>query len=263
MISQNTLPSLFISHGSPSMMLSENEARDSIRQLGEHFQTPKAIVIISAHWIDDPVSITDADDLSTIHDFGGFARELYEMEYPAKGDRKLSQRIAELLQQQGIMARLDPARGLDHGAWIPLMIMYPKAEIPVIQVSLAAGSLEQLVTLGKALAPLRSEGVLVIGSGGSVHNLRAMNKSGTTQQWVRDFEEWLRLSIEGNQFENLREADKFPPSFRQAHPDIDHYVPIIVAWAAGDASQPGKRLHHSLDFGNLGISHYAFGLNPE
>ena len=197
--------------------------------------------------------------LDTIHDFGGFPSELYQIQYPARGDSTLSRRVTDVLQEKGIESRLHPDRGLDHGAWVPLKLMYPEAALPVVQVSLPMTSLDQLVTFGEALKPLRAEGVLIIGSGGSVHNLRVLRVSGPTESWVIEFEQWLRSTIEGNRFDDLITAERLPGNFRQEHPTIEHYAPIIVAWAAGDSNQPGKCLHQSYSHGNLGISHYLFG----
>ena len=259
MNTEQLIPTLFVSHGSPRILQTEAEDTQSIRRLATQFAKPTAIVVVSAHWIDDPVGISNMHELDTIHDFGGFARELYQLQYPAKGDAALSKQIAELLQQQGIETKLHTDRGLDHGAWVPLMLMYPAADIPVVQVSLAAGNLQQQVNIGEALRPLRAQGVLIMGSGGSVHNLSEMKDNANTDQWAINFEQWLRQAIEGNDFNQLISADKFPPEFRRAHPSIEHYVPVIVAWAAGDRTKAGKRIHHSFSYTNLGMSHYLFG----
>lgn len=132
--------------------------------------------------------------------------------------------------------------------------MYPEAEILVVQVSLSTSTLDQLVTMGEALAPLRGSGILIIGSGGSVHNLHLLNRSGKTEQWVEDFEGWLRASIESNPFENLVNRKSWPQSFRYMHSIIEHYAPLIAAWAAGQESASGLQPE------NLGISHYLFGV---
>jgi 4,5-DOPA dioxygenase extradiol len=150
-------------------------------------------------------------------------------------------------------------RGLDHGAWIPLKIMYPAAQVPVVQVSLPTGSFDELVRLGAALRPLREKGVLVMGSGGSVHNLRALRHGGPADDWVIQFEQWLLEAIVGNQFERLITPSGFPAAFPQAHPTLEHYAPLVVAWAAGDPDQPGRRIHHSFTYCNLGMSCFEFG----
>ena len=181
------------------------------------------------------------------------------MRYPARGDKRLAADVVQRLRSAGFAAEPDERRGLDHGAWIPLKIMYPEADIPVVQVSLPAGPMEDLVRLGEALEPLRQREVLIIGSGGSVHNLRALNRTGSTDDWAVQFEQWLRQAVEANHFERLVTPAAFPATFRQAHPTTEHYAPLVVAWAAGDASRPGRRVHHGFSYGNLGMSCYEFG----
>jgi len=257
------MPSLFISHGAPDILLSKHEAVDAMRSLAARLPRPRAIVIISAHWADDPIGITTGERLPTIHDFGGFAEELYAMQYPVMGDDELSIEIAQRLKAQGFAHQLHGQRGLDHGAWIPLMAMYPNADIPTVQVSLPIGTLQEHVKLGKALAPLRGEGVLIIGSGGSVHNLRALNVQGKTDEWAAQFEQWLCQAVEGNHLDWLTSPHKFPEAFRRAHPTLEHYTPLIVAWSAGEYNMPGRRIHHSFSHGNLGMSFFEFGFQVE
>ncbi len=249
---------LFISHGAPDIILSPNPAADAWRELALQRPKPDALVVVSAHWMDDPIGITAGEQLETIHDFGGFSEELYKMQYPAKGNTDLSNKILEYLQQAGIESQLHPERGLDHGAWIPLKIMYPEADIPVVQVSLPAGSLDNAARLGKALSPLHEQNILIIGSGGSVHNLRELARHGESEYWVLEFENWLLESIEGKHFERLITPAEFAPNFRRAHPTIEHYAPLVVAWAAADTEQAGKRIHHSLSYTNLGMSMFEF-----
>jgi len=253
------LPTLFISHGAPDILIRHQASVETLRELGQRFPDPRAIVVVSAHWIHDPVGITLAEQLATIHDFGGFPSDLYRVQYPASGDDDLSREIARALDAQGITNELVPERGLDHGVWIPLSFMYPDARIPVIQVSLPAGSLQDLSDLGEALAPLSGEGVLVIGSGGSVHNLGALNRQGPTEAWAVEFENWLLEAVEQGHFEWLIQEQWFPLNFRHAHPTLEHYAPLVVAWAAGGADRPGRRIHHSFDYGNLGMSFFTFG----
>ncbi len=254
-----TLPTLFVSHGAPDIVLRDISATRAMRELGELFVEPKGIVIVSAHWIDEPIGITGDAELETIHDFGGFSRELYSMRYPAKGDTQLTSRVGALLQQRGITSRAVSGRGLDHGAWLPLKLIYPEANIRVVQLSLPAGSLTDLARMGEALAPLREEGVLIIGSGGTVHNLRAVNPEGQTEAWAEEFEQWLYQAVTENHFDWLTSGRDFPESFRMAHPTVEHYAPLVFAWAAADGSQPGRRFHHSFDYGNIGMSIYLFG----
>lgn len=253
------LPTLFVSHGAPDVLIRHQAAMDALNELGLRLPEPQGIVIVSAHWIDDPIGITAGERLKTIHDFGGFPKELYAMQYPARGDEKLSDTVLDALEKSGIPSRLARERGLDHGAWIPLHFLYPDARIPVVQVSLPAGERADVTRLGEALAPLRREGVLMIGSGGSVHNLRAVNPNGKTDNWAMAFEAWLREAVEENHFDWLISRDHFPLSYRQAHPTVEHFAPLIFAWAAAGADQPGRRIHHSFDYGNIGMSLFSFG----
>lgn len=254
-----SLPSVFLSHGAPDILLSDNPAVYAMRELAGRFPGPRAIVVVSAHWISNPIGVTIGGRLPTIHDFGGFPQALYEMEYPARGDDELSYDIAQRLNQMGLAYRMAEQRGLDHGAWIPLKIMYPVAQVPVAQVSLPTDSFDDLVRLGAALRPLREKGVLVMGSGGSVHNLHALRDNGGPDDWAVQFEEWLLEAVERNHFERLIDLSGFPSTFRKAHPSLEHYAPLVVAWAAGDPTQPGRRIHHSFSYGNLGMSCFEFG----
>ena len=258
-----TLPSLFLSHGAPDLLLSAGPAVELLRTLAARLPRPRAILVCSAHWIDDPVGITGGGELPTIHDFGGFPAVLYAERYPASGDAELSARIGGLLDDAGIGHRLHQHRGLDHGAWVPLKLMYPAADLPVAQVSLPAGDLAACARLGAALAPLRQDGVLVIGSGGSVHNLGAIRRDGPPDDWAVAFEDWLKETVEGDAFDRLRGADAdHPPQLRQAHPSLEHLAPAVVAWAAGGQDRPGRRFASGFTYGNLGMSCYTFG-EPE
>ncbi len=254
------LPTLFVSHGAPDIIISSGDSRDSFQQLAATLPVPNAVVIVSAHWISGPVGITDMEQLDTLHDFGGFQPELYTMNYPARGNHQLSRRLSVLLEEKGFETKLHPKRGLDHGAWMPLKLMYPDASIPVVQVSLPESSLTELVEFGDALTPLTEEGVLIIGSGGSVHNLREMKRNGPPDAWALEFDAWLKDRVEGNHPDDLITVEQLPDNFRQAHPTLEHYAPIIVAWAAGNWKEPGQRVHQSFCHGNVAISHYLFGL---
>lgn len=251
-------PSLFISHGAPDFVLTEHAANHSLRSLREKLAPPKAIVIISAHWIESPIGITSAASHQMIYDFSGFPDALYQLTYPAKGDPALARQIAQQLERSGFSVTLDQERGLDHGAWVPLMLIYPTAEIPVIQVSLPMGTLRESAKLGEALAPFREQGVLIIGSGGSEHNLRAMNREERTDVWAKKFEHWLQQHVEGAHFDRVVNPKQFTPLFEQAHPTPEHFAPLVVAWAAGGKSKPGKRFHQSFMYGNIGMAMYEF-----
>lgn len=256
---QHRYPTLFISHGAPDFILTEHQAAKAIREMGARFPHPRAILVVSAHWNRQPVGITSGETHATIHDFSGFPRALYQLTYPAKGDQELATDIAERLGQLDIDCELIADRGLDHGAWIPLLLSHPQADVPVIQVSLPSTDLPACAQLGEALSALPGQGVLIIGSGGSVHNLRAMNREQHIDTWASGFEAWLRERVEGNDFQQILAAERSAPQFHTAHPTSEHFAPLVTAWAAGNRNQPGKRFHHSFMYGNLGMSMFEFG----
>lgn len=251
-------PTLFISHGAPDILISQQASVEALRKIGSCLSPPRAVIVVSAHWTRNPVGITSGEKLATIHDFSGFPDELYRLEYPVKGDDVVSNNVYQQLQAYGIASELVDHRGLDHGAWIPLCLMFPEGDIPVIQVSLPTDSLRALENMGKILGTLRNEGVLIIGSGGSVHNLHALNRNHLTEDWAREFEAWLREAVEDNHFEWLVADEYFPRSFQLAHPTLEHYAPLVIAWAAASTDKPGRRIHHSFDYGNLGMSFFEF-----
>jgi 4,5-DOPA dioxygenase extradiol len=255
-------PALFLSHGAPDLLLSDGPAVQVFRDLPGRLPRPRAIVVCSAHWTADPVGVTGGGPLATIHDFGGFPEPLYAELYPARGDALLSAEIGRLLDGAGVGHRLHDGRGLDHGAWVPLKLMFPAAEIPVAQVSLPAGDLADCARLGAALAPLRQDGVLVVGSGGSVHNLRALRAGGAPDDWAQGFEVWLKETVERNAFDRLLAAATAAPGLRLAHPTLEHLAPLAVAWAAGGQDRPGRRIAEGFTYGNIGMSCFAFG-EPE
>ena len=251
-------PTLFISHGAPDILISQQASVESLREIGSRLSSPRAVIVVSAHWTRYPVGITSGDQLATIHDFSGFPDELYRLQYQAAGDDVLSSKVFQRMQAHSIASELVDARGLDHGAWIPLSLMFPESDIPVIQISLPSDSLRDLEKMGKVLGTLRNEGVLIIGSGGSVHNLRALNRNNLTEDWAREFEAWLCEAVENNHFEWLITDECFPRNFQLAHPTLEHYAPLVFAWAAAGIDKPGRRIHHSFDYGNLGMSFFEF-----
>jgi 4,5-DOPA dioxygenase extradiol len=254
-----SLPSLFISHGAPDILLRRQASLDVLDELGKRLPEPRGIVIVSAHWSADPVGVTLGERLASMHDFSGFPNALNELAYPARGDDELSRSVLRALESQGISSAPVNDRGLDHGAWVPLTFMYPRAQIPVVQVSLPAGSLQDVAEMGRALAPLRDAGVLIIGSGGSVHNLRALRRDARADAWALEFEDWLNECVEDGRFDHLLDPHSYTEHFRQAHPTLEHYAPLLVAWAAAGTEQAGRRIHHSFDYANLGMSFFAFG----
>jgi 4,5-DOPA dioxygenase extradiol len=257
-----TLPSLFISHGAPTLAVEENAFTQAWGELGLALPRPKTILMVSAHWDTPAPAVSAAPQPRTIHDFHGFPGELYEVRYPAPGAPELAHRVQALLAGAGVPCDIDPARGLDHGAWVPLNRMYPDANIPVTQLSVQS----QLPpshhhALGQVLAPLRAEGVLVIGSGGIVHNLRDldwMNRAGGGAfDWAKAFNDWIAQRLEAGALDELLDYRRGAPQPARAHPTEDHFDPFFVALGAGGL--PARRLDLGFDMGSLGMDCYLFG----
>ncbi|WP_374375279.1 class III extradiol ring-cleavage dioxygenase [Dongia sp.] len=260
------MPVLFLSHGSPTLPFDNVPARDFMMRLGAKLPRPTAILCISAHWEAAAPSVTASASPSTIHDFYGFPQALYDLQYDVPGDPALAQRIAKLIEAGGYNALLSSDRGLDHGAWNPLMLIYPQSDVPVLQLSLIHhGKTGDHIALGRLLAPLRAEGVLIIASGGAVHNLRAVEWGGRTPppDWASAFDAWLRAQIESGDFEALGDYRAQAPDAAIAHPSEDHLMPLFVALGAAAGQLPaakGTLIHGSFTFGSLSMASYAWGL---
>ncbi|MFG6665599.1 DODA-type extradiol aromatic ring-opening family dioxygenase [Halomonas sp. HNIBRBA4712] len=243
------LPSLFISHGSPMLALNTTPAHRFLRELGRTL-TPKAVIVISAHWESVSLRVSRTAWPETLHDFGNFPRELFECRYPAPGEPALAERLASLLDASLV------ERGFDHGAWVPLSLMFPEANIPVVSVSLPVRwSNEALVALGEKLAPLRDEGILIIGSGSLTHNLYETLPMGSQMpEWVGEFSDWVSAQFEHHDREALLGWQEAPQAARN-HPSPEHFQPLLVAMGAGGE---GRKLHHSVEHGVLAMDVYAF-----
>ena len=256
-----TLPTLFVSHGAPTFAIEPGLAGAQLRTLGRALDKPRAIVIVSPHWMTRGVQITASERPETIHDFGGFPRVLYGLQYPAPGSPALAARVREVLADSGIAASLDPQRGLDHGAWVPLMHQYPKADVPVVQVSLPVDTDEaRAFALGRALAPLAREGVLIVGSGSLTHNLYEF-RTGDMQEaaYAREFSEWIRDAVREGDTDRLVHALERAPHAARAHPTTDHFLPLLVAAGAADATVPATVLDGGIRHGVLAMESYVFG----
>jgi 4,5-DOPA dioxygenase extradiol len=272
-LNQNTarwsrlLPVLFISHGSPMLALTDTPAHRFLTTLGNTLPRPAAILVVSAHWesVGNPaVSLALKPD--TIHDFGGFPKALFDMQYPANGAPAAAARAAALLEQAGFAVKRSDTRGLDHGAWVPLKLMYPAADIPVAQISLIrGGSPADHEKLGNALATLRGEGVLIIGSGSLTHNLyefRGQGLDAAVPEWVSEFAIWMKNQLEQNGHDALLDYRAQAPSAVRNHPSEEHLLPLFVAMgaASGSAGEPAKAemLHNSYEYGILAMDMVAF-----
>ena len=234
------VPVGFTAHGSPMNALGGTPFADALERWAPALLAgARALLVASAHWETRGVALTGAAAPDTIHDFGGFPEPLYRLRYPAPGDPGLAVEAAELLAGAGVEARVDPERGIDHGAWSPLRFLRPGADLPVVQLSLdRTRSLAELVEVGRALHPLRERGVLVLGSGNVVHNLRTADfadRDAPVEGWAHDFDAWVKARLLDWDLTMLAAEDG--PSGRIAHPTREHYAPLLVAaGAAGPGS---------------------------
>ncbi|WP_433922095.1 DODA-type extradiol aromatic ring-opening family dioxygenase [Paenibacillus taichungensis] len=254
------MPSLFIAHGAPSLALEENAYTEFLQKLGQELPKPKAIVLFSAHWESTTQLVSSVANYETIYDFGGFQPELYQIKYPAQGHEETTAEIQRLFANAGIPVESDSVRGLDHGAWVVLRLLYPNADIPVVALSVNRYlSNEQQYQVGKALATLREQDVLVIGSGGTVHNLRQLNwESAGVDPWAMAFDNWLQDKLVSWDTESLLAYDKLAPSAQAAVPTPEHFVPLLLAMGVGDQNKQASLLFKAYQYGNLSLSCWKF-----
>lgn len=258
------LPSMFLSHGAPTLALEDVPARSFLRAAASLLpQRPAAILVASAHWGTRTPVVNAMLRNTTIHDFGRmFPPALFEMRYDAPGAPALAERVADLLAAAGLASRTDDRRGLDHGAWIPLSQMYPEADIPVLQVSIQPhlGPAHHL-DLGRALAPLRKEGVLIIGSGSFTHDLsefRGHGPNDAAPDWVNSFADWFDAALTQGHTDELIDYRRRAPFATKNHPTEEHLLPLYVALGAAGENARAERLHASSTYSVLRMDVYAF-----
>ncbi|HEY5632913.1 MAG TPA: class III extradiol ring-cleavage dioxygenase [Burkholderiaceae bacterium] len=254
----NRLPTVFISHGAPTFALEPGVAGARLAQLGRTLERPRAVLVVSPHWMTRAPIAGTAERPDTIHDFGGFDPELYQIEYPAPGHPELARRALERLRDAGWAAHTDERRGLDHGAWVPLLHLYPRADVPVFQVSMPA-TLDAASAwgLGEALAPLADEGVLIVGSGGLTHNIREFFEGRDRDTaYAAEFAAWVREAVLAGDAARIRSALAQAPHAPRAHPTPEHFWPLLVAAAA--AASPGAVLHGGELRGTLSMDSFVF-----
>jgi len=259
------LPTLFISHGSPMLALEPGTTGPVLTKIGQQLPKPKAILVISAHWLTQKPMLTSGINLETIHDFGGFPRALYNLQYPATGSPELAEQVQTMLKNIGLDAKLDDHRGLDHGAWVPLRYLYPEADVPVVQLSLNPTVSPKLqFALGQFLQNLSTEGVLILASGSFTHNLGELHwdKQGESPEagdpYVDQFRNWMIDKIEAHDVEAMNDYRKQAPHARRAHPTDEHLLPLFVALGAADNKEV-LRLHKDVALGTLAMDLFAFG----
>lgn len=254
------LPSLFISHGSPMLALQPGASGPALQRLAADLPRPRAIVVMSAHWESRELLVSGSPAPETWHDFGGFPRELFAVQYPAPGDPALAQQIVELLAADGLPAHLDNQRPFDHGTWVPLSLMYPAADIPVVQVSLPSHMGPALQTrIGQALRSLREQGVLLIGSGSITHNLGELDwRAGpeSIEPWAGDFRNWVVDKLSAQDETALHDYRKQAPYAERSHPSDEHLLPLYFARGAGGEFSIA---HQGFTLGALGMDIYRFG----
>ena len=252
--------SVFLSHGSPMHALQAGPAGEAWAALGRRLPRPKAILIASAHWETSLPMLTGSAKPETIHDFYNFPEPLYRLRYPAPGSPELAQRAQALLQAGGFGAAIDGARGLDHGAWAPLLYAYPEHDVPVVQISVqpALGPRHHL-NVGKALRPLAAEGVLIVGSGHMTHNLRDWSRgAGKPEPYAREFAEWVKQKLEQRDFDSLLDYRSRSPHGARAHPTDEHFLPLFFALGAASEAAKPERVYDAIDSGVLAMDAYVF-----
>ena len=255
----NRQPSLFISHGSPLILLEDCSARQFMSELGARLERPKAILMISAHWETERLSVATTRDPETIHDFYGFPEPMYRFCYNARGAPQTARRATSCLQQAGLDVVDDEDRGLDHGAWVPLAYMFPDADVPVAQVSIQShlGPRHHL-KVGYALAPLREDNVLILCSGNITHGRRAGHVNGSALPWVMEFSEWVYHAVDERRIEDLANYRALAPYAERNHPTEDHFLPLLIALGAGGEDARAERLHASYTYQTISMDAYAF-----
>lgn len=233
------MPVIYLSHGAPPL------ADDPLwtRQLAEWSQAmpkPRSVLMVSAHWEDDPLTLSATTTVPLFYDFYGFPQHYYEVKYPAPGAPALANEVERLLTDASQSVHRDPERGLDHGAYVPLVEMYPEADVPVLQISMPTLDPRALFQIGRRLAPLRDQGVLIVGSGFSTHNLREMNwhagPDGHPPTWSVEFDDWLDKTLQDGAVDDLIDFQRKAPAAHMAHPRTEHFAPLFLALGASSES---------------------------
>jgi 4,5-DOPA dioxygenase extradiol len=255
------LPSLFVSHGSPALMIMENETKNFLKSLPSTFDKPKYILVISAHWVTNDLKILYEDNPFTIYDFYNFPKELYELDYPAPSSKEKSDEIIKILKEKNIDIKKDELRGgYDHGVWAILKLMYPDANIPVLQISLPIiYDSKHLVNLGEVLSKLRDE-ILIIASGTMTHNLRdsIWDENNTyIKPYAKEFRDWIVDKVEKGDVNSLIEYRKKAPYLVQNHPSLEHFLPLFVSLGASK-TKVGKSLNNVYMYGNQSMDTIIF-----
>lgn len=257
-----SLPSLFVSHGAPTLILEPSPTRDFLARLSGLMPKPTAILVMSAHWCTRVPAVSAAAQPATVHDFYGFPEPLYRLQYPAPGAPALAAKVQGLLAAAGLPAAADPGQGLDHGGWVPLKLGWPEADIPTAQIAVQPyADPRHHFAVGEALRPLREEGVLLMGSGSFTHNLGALSRGPVAPAppaWATAFVDWMVDHLAAQRIEDLLAYRTRAPHMRQNHPTDEHFLPFFFALGAGTPGGEAERLHQGFTFGALAMDAFRF-----
>lgn len=256
-------PVFFISHGAPTFALEPGLLGPQLNALGAQLADVKAVLVVSPHWQTQDVKVTSTKKPETVHDFGGFPAELYTLQYPTPGQPELATAAAQLLTAAGFATGPDQRRGLDHGAWVPLYHLLPLANVPVFQVSMPVNlTTAQAVDMGRALAPLRSQGVMIIGSGSMTHNLYEIRQpDANPEAYAQEFAAWVRAAVLANAVKPLISYRTEAPHAERAHPTQEHFLPLLVALGALHEGDGVRVLDGGITHGVLSMESYVWGMS--
>lgn len=261
-VSTHRLPALFVPHGAPTFALHPGDTGKALAALARRIGRPKAVLVVSAHWDTALPTLSIAPRPETLHDFHGFPQPLYAIRYPAPGAVCWAMEARALLEESGFGVALDPLRGLDHGAWIPLRLMFPEASVPVLAMSVQSHlGPEHHFRLGQALAPLREAGVLVVGSGNLTHNLMhfgLLRGAAGIPDYVTAFQDWIQDRLAAGDVASLLAYRNIAPGAGEAHPTDEHLLPLYVALGAAGAGFVAERLCNGVEYNMLAMDAYAF-----
>jgi len=257
-------PVFFISHGAPTFATEPGKLGALLKTIGTQLAASQAVLVVSPHWQTSSIEVLSSARPETVHDFGGFPAELYALEYPVAGAPALAVETAQLLAKAGFAVRLQDQRGLDHGAWVPLIHLLPQANVPVFQVSMPAGlDTAQALQMGQALAPLRALGVVIVASGNMTHNLHDLRQPGAqAAPYVEEFTAWVQRAVVNRSLAQLVNYRVEAPHAQRAHPSEDHFLPLLLALGTTGQAEPVRVLDGGVSYGVLSMQSYAWGLTP-
>lgn len=254
-------PAIFVSHGSPMFALEPGRLGPALADIGRSLAGIRGVLVVSPHWMTRGLRVSTTATPETIHDFGGFPSALYQLQYPAPGAPDIARQALAVLAAAGLDAHADDRRGLDHGAWVPLRHLRPLADWPVFQVSLPHDyDARRAYALGRALAPLRAQGVLIVGSGSMTHNLREYGLYRSDPGYVQVFVDWVRAAVAAGDVEALLDYRQRAPGAVRAHPTEDHFLPLLVALGAAADAEALAWIYGGITDGILSMDAFAFGL---